>query len=350
MNRQSQWLFEAPLVAERDRDTNLYSNPEDYSNSEWESKAIPLSTVKPTGRSCNDRGIPGRIPIPAKVPTIGKVNCTKAQAFGVADPFGVVSRAVKRALEMLDNTINELVNARKAVCGGATPAWPLLSEITLCLLKNGLSVNTDDIRVWTADTSENRSVAEVIRRLIRVRNQIAENDNRYVCGGRCDPKNPASGCVPGDWAFVCMPDPCPKGAERVNRIIHLCKNFWIPAIRVDPRTGLKSKVHPEVHSEFQAQTIIHETSHLYHCTRERGHTIGIAECLSQFVAATNGSPIDLLFSKFCVGMNRCFPAGEVREFETSELGSARPGSFRVAKTIFRPQNAIRIKGRPAVRR
>lgn len=38
MNRQSQYLFEAPFVTERNRYTNLYTNPEDYSNSEWESK------------------------------------------------------------------------------------------------------------------------------------------------------------------------------------------------------------------------------------------------------------------------------------------------------------------------
>jgi hypothetical protein len=346
MNRQSQWLFEAPLVAERDRETNLYSNPEDYSNSEWEweSKAIPRpAAVQPTERSCNERGIPGRIPVRGL--TISKVKCTKAGAFGVTNPFGVVSRAVKRALVMLDKTIDELVDARKVVCSGATPA-STLRGITLCLLKNGLSVNTDDIRVWTADAFENRSVAEVIRRLIRVRNQIAENDNRYFCdNGRCDPGDPTSGCVPGDWAFICRPDPCPKGAEGMDRIIHLCRNFWIPAVRKNGKP-----VPPEIHAEFQSQTIIHETSHLYHCTKERGHTIGIAECLSQFVAATNGSPIDLLFSKFCVGMNRCFPAGEVREFETSELEVARPGAFRVAKTVFRPQNAIWLKGRSAVRR
>jgi hypothetical protein len=35
MNQKSQWLFEAPLVSERDR-YNPYTNPEYYSNSKWE--------------------------------------------------------------------------------------------------------------------------------------------------------------------------------------------------------------------------------------------------------------------------------------------------------------------------
>jgi hypothetical protein len=336
MNRQSQWLFELPVTSE----ATLYTNPE------WESKKSPRSKAPTKTRVCSDRGIPGRILIPAKVPTIGKVKCTKAQAFGETDPFGVISRAVKRALEMLDNTISELVNARKAVCGGATPAWPLLGDITICLLKNGLSVDIDDIRVWTAGTFVNRSIAEVIRRLIRVRNLIASNGIRYFCdNGRCNPGDPPV-CNPNIWAFVCMPDPCPKGAKDVDSIVHLCQSFWVPAVRNDGKP-----VPPAIHSEFQAQTIIHEASHLYHCTEDsRGRTIGVAECLSQFVAATNGSPIDVSFAERCTGMNRCFPPGEIREFESSGIGSARLSSARVAKTIFRPQNVIWLKGRLAIRR
>jgi hypothetical protein len=39
--------------------------------------------------------------------------------------------------------------------------------------------------------------------------------------------------------------------------------------------------------------ILHEASHLYRCTVDaRGSTIDVAECLAQFVAATNGSPLD----------------------------------------------------------
>ncbi len=40
MNRQSQWLFEAPLISNSDLYTNPYSNLEYYSNSEWEAGPV----------------------------------------------------------------------------------------------------------------------------------------------------------------------------------------------------------------------------------------------------------------------------------------------------------------------
>lgn len=171
------------------------------------------SPTPPTPRACNDKGIPPFVttrPFTAK-----KVKCAKRGVFGVTDPAGVISTAVARAVKMLDKTIGELVNARSRVCQGETPAQSLCWMTSW--LRNGLSVNIDDIRVWTAGTFVNRSVAEVIRRLMRVRNLIASNVIRYVCGGRCDPADPASGCVSGDWAFVCMPDPCPPGVCADNR-------------------------------------------------------------------------------------------------------------------------------------
>lgn len=293
-----------------------------------------LGEPQPTPRVCENRRIPPKDPI--RVLTPNRVSCAST-VFGVTDPVGVVRAAVARALEMLDNTIGELVNARSRVCQGETPGWPLLGDITLCWLKNALSVNIDDIRVWTAGTFVNRSVAEVIRRLMRVRNLIASNGIRYVCGGRCDPADPASGCVPGDWAFVCIPRPCPAGT--VPAIVHLCRNFWVAA--GDPKD----------HAEFQAQTIIHEASHLYHCTSDlRGSTIGVAECLAQFVAATNNSPIDPAFSSRCIGAARCVPAGASAPPAVSGLGFPGPRSIRIVRTSFRPQSAIRLKGRPAVRR
>lgn len=298
--------------------------------------SLALAPTPPTPRVCDNRSIPIGRPITPFTPN--RVGCASV-VFGVTDPIGVIRGAIARALEMLDNTIGELVDARSRVCHGETPAWPLLGDTTLCWLRNGLSVNIDNIRVWTAGTFVNRSVAEVIRRLVQVRNLIASNGMRYVCGGRCNPADPASGCVPGDWAFVCIPDPCPAGT--VPAIVHLCRNFWVLATGVDPK----------VHADFQAQTIIHEASHLYHCTSDlRGSTIGVAECLAQFVAATNGSPLDPNFSGRCVGAARCVPAGAAGQPGISGLGFAGLGAIRIVRTRFRPQKAIRLKGRPAVRR
>ncbi len=296
----------------------------------------------PPPRACDNQSIPDRGPITPFTPS--RVACGNP-VFGVTDPAGVVARAVARALEMLDNTIGELANARAAVCHGATPAWPLLGDITLDWLRNRLGVCIDDIRVWTAGTFVNRSVAEVIRRLVRVRNLIGNNVIRYVCSNaRCVPADPQSGCVPGDWAFVCIPQPCPRGA--VPTIVDLCRNFWVPA--VDPRTG--ANVAPEVHAEFQAQTIIHEASHLYHCTVDlRGSTIGVAECLSQFVAATNGSPLDPSFEGRCARTNRCGGAGVAGRLGIVGVGAVDPGSIRIVRTVFRPQNAVRPRGRLAGR-
>jgi hypothetical protein len=289
-----------------------------------------LGEPPPTPQACDNRFIPERTAVRAL--TARRVACTQHNA------FGVISRAVARALEMLDKTISELVNARNAVCAGATPAPPLppiLRAITSDWLRNRLGVCIDDIRVWTTGTFVNRSVAEVIRRLVRVRNLIGSNRLRYSCSS---PR-----CEPDDWAFVIVRDAadnCLPGTPQM--LIRLCRAFWEPARGVDPA----------VHAEFQAQTIIHEASHLTHCNPEvrTGHTIGVAECLAQFVAATNGSPLDPDFERSCATTNRCASAAATRRPGVAGLGFAGPGSNRITRTIFRPQNAIRLKGRPAVRR
>jgi len=278
-----------------------------------------------TPRTCDNQSIPTLIT--TKPFTINKVygTCAKRTPFGVANPGTVIAAAVTRAIEMLDNTINELVNARTAVCAGEAPAWPLLGDITLDWLKNRLGVCIDDIRVWTAGTFVNRSVAEVIRRLTRVRNLIASNVITYVCHG---PQ-----CADGDWAYVLIDPTC---ARTEPTIIRLCRNFWVAAVGVDPK----------IHAEFQAQTILHEASHLYHCTSDkRGSTIGVSECLAQFVAATNGSPLDPHFEARCAVTNRCAAV------PVAGLGAPVPTSgLKIVRTIFQPQNAVRPTGRPAARR
>jgi hypothetical protein len=302
-----------------------------------------LGEPQPTPRACDNRGIPERgavQPLTAK-----RVACTQHDAGGVTDPVCVLSKgvtdpvcvlskAVARALEMLDNTIGELVNARNAVCGGATPAPPLLRDITSDWLRNRLGVCIDDIRVWRAGTFVNRSVAEVIRRLVRVRNLIGSNGLRYSCS--------SPQCKPKFWAFVGVRDAagkCLPGTPQM--LVRLCRRFWEPSRGVDPKD----------HAELQAQVIIHEASHLTHCAEDlTGSTIGVAECLRQFVAATNGSPLYRGFEKRCPVTNRCVPAAGAGQPGNLGLGFAGPGSVRIEKTIFRPQNAIRLKGRPAVRR
>src|SRR5256885_740151 len=113
---------------------------------------------------CGNQRIPAPDTIKPVTPRKGFGRCGQAGGFGVANPGVVISTAIARALEMIDNTIGELVNARTRVCQGEAPAWPLLGDITLDWLRNRLSICIDDIRTWTAGTFVNRSVAEVIRR------------------------------------------------------------------------------------------------------------------------------------------------------------------------------------------
>lgn len=283
----------------------------------------------PTTRTCDNK---------VSIPALNTVTpfttkklfgtCAKRSPFGITDPGTVIATAVARAIEMLDNTIGELVNARAAVCAGQTPAWPLLGDVTLQWLRNRLGVCVDDIAVWTAGTLVNRSVAEVIRRLARVRNLIASNVITYVCHG---PQ-----CASRDWAYVLL-DPTCRRTEPT--IIRLCRNFWV------------ATVDPKIHAEFQAQTILHEASHLYHCTVDaRGSTVGVAECLAQFVAATNGSPLDQRFEARCAVTNRCGAVAVAGQPRNPGLGAPAAASVRIVRTSFQPQNAVRPKGRPAVRR
>jgi hypothetical protein len=326
---------------------------DDLGLQELEEESLELERLPiqpgPKARRCADPRIPK---IEPRQP-LGKVACTQASAFNIPDPLSVLSKARERALEMLNNTINELMNARKAVCAGATPAWPLLGDATLCWLNRGLSVNTDNIRVWTAGSFEPiRSIAEVIRRLIRVRNLIASSGLRYSCT--------SPDCDPDDWAFVRARDKktlkCLPGTPLM--LIRLCRNFWDNTIRdkngncIRDEKGACKKVPPKIHADFQAQTIIHEASHLTHCNdKENGRTIAVPECLAQFVAATNGSWLDADFVTNCIGTKPCRqPAGGLEVFQREISAGGGLGPKRMLRTAFRPQNAVRFKGRPAARR
>src|SRR5215469_13727292 len=114
-------------------------------------------------RSCPTRGIPNLEAV--KELTANRMACA-SPVFGVGNPEAVIRNAVKRAMAMLGTTIAQLLTARGAVCAGAWPAP--LSDTAARWMKFCLSVPIDDIGAWTAGTFQNLSVAETIRRLIRV--------------------------------------------------------------------------------------------------------------------------------------------------------------------------------------
>jgi hypothetical protein len=297
-----------------------------------------LGEPQPASRTCENRDIPNLNPGTPRTLTNRRIlNCTPARVFGVADHTEVLRRAVARAVELLDNTINELTNARREVCNGATPAWPLLGDLTLCWLRR-MGVCVDDIRVWTAGSiparpTSPKTVAEVIRRLIRPRNLIASNIIRYSCGPI------PSDCTPCDdktWAFVC------NGSMTPRTIIRLCQLFW--KRRTSPDPALDKKLEG-LHPEFQALTIIHEASHLTHDNAvERGHTIGVPECLTQLVSVSNGIPIDRTFASLCRQSRTCGPPDHCAE-ELAGLSAPAGGGKHALRTVFDPRRAVQLKGR-----
>ena len=183
--------------------------------------------------ACDNRNLPAQ-KVVRKDLSLQRLQCpTRAEAFNILK--GVITNAV----EWMDNTISELVYAREAACRGEVLEARHLKPVTACWLKYKLGVCIDDPSVWTKGTFENKTVAEVIRRLVRPRDLLANNEITYVCDPACQgnawthPRFEETGkCIPG------TPD----------RVINLCPDFW--------KTG---------HAPYREQTIIHEAVHLTHC-------------------------------------------------------------------------------------
>jgi hypothetical protein len=222
--------------------------------------------------------------IPAKYAIGGKriVTNAKVECPTREDAATILRGVVKRAVEMLDRTIAELVSARESVCKqGVFP--PKLRPLMACWLKYRLSVCIDDPAAWTGGTFQSRTVAEVVRRLVRPRNLLASNQITYECRASCpDPSTYAA--VNVTRGGVCIGTP--------EMRIRLCPPFWTAA-----------------HAKFREQTLIHEAVHLTHCaaTEDEGTrvTIGSPECLTQFVASTNGKPLDPQFRLRCGFTTKC---------------------------------------------
>jgi len=210
--------------------------------------------------------------------TTGKVTCAKRE-----DAATILSGVVKRAVEMLDKVIDRLIAAREAICSGKPTSVLAPGDLMGCWLRYRLSVCIDDPAVWFKGTFESRSVAEVIRRLVRPRNLLASNRITYVCEDSC-PSESSHARVFATKNGVCIPKP--------NEVIYLCPPFWYP-----------------LNARFREMTLIHEAVHLTHCaaTEDEGTrvTIGSPECLAQFVAAVNGKDLDPAFKGRCGWSSKC---------------------------------------------
>jgi len=232
-----------------------------------------------------------------KALTRGNVECATRE-----DAVRILSGVVKRAVNMLDNTIGELKRAREAACRGEPLGWPNLSDVAACWLKHRLGVCIDDLSAWTKGPFESRTVAEVIRRLVRPRSLLARNGIAYVCEASCTSPS-LYAWVRATNAGMCLRNP--------DRIIHLCPPFW-----------------NSEHAPYREQTIIHEAVHLTHCAANedegRRVSIGAPECLAQFVAATNGKKLHPEFLGRCGLTKKCGPIPKECRLRPTDKGKARP--------------------------
>jgi hypothetical protein len=217
--------------------------------------------------------------IPNRMVNPAKVDCAKLdrslpifKAIGTTDPVGVLEAVCQRAVAMLDNTIAELTRIRERVRAGEPPAFPVIGDLLGWSLQTRMLMSVSDPKAWMGKGP--RTAEQILRWLTNIRKTIAGGHLWYTCL--------ASGCNPTTWAFVFL------GRFR----IHLCRFFWRPKPGIDTAT----------HLQFQALAIIHEVSHIYYdLNKERGRGPGIPECIAQFIADANGSPIN----KALVG--RCGP-------------------------------------------
>jgi hypothetical protein len=294
---------------------------------------------------CSDKGTPPLTPW-VEFDSRRKTDCRTVA--GVKNPELVIMKARSRARDMLEFTIDMLKQARAAACRGAGAGWPVIGDAAGVWLKH-IGVCADDIRAWTDPSvrklpNDPLTVAEVIRRLSNIRNLIAGEGLEYRCSA-------PTGCGPTTWAFVTLTIRIADGACIDSPVspINLCRSFWIADIKnqMDPDPEKDRKIKQWMQEEFQAQTIIHEAAHLYYCIRgdPPRSTSGGTECVAQFVAATNGAPLDERFTKFCVESKSCKAVPLASAAVHGFAGLDGPVRSVTVGISFNPNNAVVPKNR-----
>jgi hypothetical protein len=289
----------------------------EFENGLYEYPGSGFEMETPPAAACDNKGLP--------TPNAARKNLTdrKVTCPTRAGARGILSKAVATAVKMLDNTIGELTRAREAACRGEPLGFPNLGDLTACWLKYKLGVCIDDRSTWTAGTFKSKSVAEVIRRLVRPRDLLATNQITFACEATCDP---------GTNAWVVVRDAAGNCINRPAEVIHLCPGFWSAA-----------------HAPFREQTIIHEAVHLTHCAggvedTARAASIGSPECLAQFVVATNAKKLDPHFVSRCGFTKRCGPVSkECRLSTAAELEYTQPWNVSALEYDVPPKSAITVR-------
>lgn len=183
---------------------------------------------------------------------------------GTNDPVAVLNAISNRAVDMLTNTINELKRIKGRVAAGDPIDLNLISKNLAFGLRFILLMKIKEKSAWLGSGTRNAGL--IIRWLSNIRNRIASKDLWFTC------LDGSSSCSEGTWASAV------PGKFR----IYLCQSFWVATPNVNAAR----------HFEYQVQILIHEVSHMYYDTEDKGMGPGSAYCLAKFIADSNNSPVN----------------------------------------------------------
>ncbi|MCP4119908.1 MAG: DUF4157 domain-containing protein [Desulfobacteraceae bacterium] len=171
------------------------------------------------------------------------VNCGGASpAIVGGNPLDTIRAADRRAIELLDDIIEELQSARRQIRRGQPIDSTTLSDCVGAQLRAQFNLNPEDRTIWTSHDA--RSVHTLIRRFQLTRRMLNRGFLRYVCLGPANlttancPGYSGPCCGAGVWACA-----CPTTAR-----IYLCQRWWNGA---------------DTSPDMRALTLIHETFHIY---------------------------------------------------------------------------------------
>jgi Domain of unknown function (DUF4157) len=187
----------------------------------------------------------------------------------VDDPVGVITAAENRANELLDQAIGELDFTRQQILAGAPIGFPTISDgLATGLRLIGLDPSSE--RVWKQVGGPTNYTAELLlRRLRLIRGTIGSGSFFFTCLG---PQNGSIGPCVGPICAAANAASCAG-----SFLIDFCQGFWTED------------------SEFQAGTVLHESSHNFAAfigaTREVGNGSDVAECYSRFAQVVGGTDL-----------------------------------------------------------